>query len=74
MKKNAITTIKKNLLSNVKGGTDLLETLILVAFIAIVAIGGVAAFGGSITSKFVDGSSEITNQVDMTGGVGAPAP
>ena len=68
MKKNTIKPAKRNLFSNVKGGTDLLETLILVAFIAIVAIGGVSLFGDSIRGKFVDGAGEVEDSFPTLGG------
>ncbi len=52
-------TPKKRLFKNEKGGTDFVELLILIGFIAIAAIVAVTAFGDSIEAKFGDEAGAV---------------
>jgi Flp pilus assembly pilin Flp len=64
----AETPKKRRLFKNEKGGTDFVELLILIGFIAIAAIVAVTQFGDSIETKFGDQAGAVDGINSAPGG------
>jgi len=58
---------KKNILKDDRGGTDFLEKVILIAFVAFVVLLGVKYFGKKLKAKVEQQADTVEN--DISGGI-----